>query len=103
MLRLIIELAALISGGYYLWFKHRQRVRNWTPRDDPQKWTGHGIEVSEVRPGLERLHRACLVGRRAAQGTWFRRSLVELARHAVVQLGYFQNRTTDQEAHKYGP
>lgn len=100
-LLLIPELLGLVLGASYLFYKHRQRVRDWATRDDPQKWTGHGIEVSALRPRVEQVRRDYLVAPQAARASWFHRCLVELARRAVIQLGYFQQR--DQDAHKYGP
>lgn len=102
-LPLILQLLGVALGASYLFFKHRQRVRNWAPRDDPQKWTGHGIEVSALSPRVEQVRRDYLVARQATRGIWFRRSLVELARRAVMRLGYFQHRKTAQNAHSYGP
>ncbi len=102
-LRLIIELAALISGGYYLWCKHRQRLRNWIPREDPAKWTGHGIEASELRPRLEQVRQDYLATRQATSGARFHGALLGFARRAIVQLGYFRRREPEEHAHDYGP
>ncbi len=102
-LLLVLELLALALGASYLIFKHRQRVRNWAPQDDPQKWTGHGIEVSALRPRVEQVRRDYLLARQAPRGTWFHRSLVELARRAVMRLGYFQHRETEQNVHNDSP
>ena len=100
---LILELIGLIVGASYLWFKHRQRARNWTAREDAQKWTGHGIEVGTLRPRVEQMRHDYLAERQVARGAWFHRSLLEMARRTVMQLGYFRQRETEQDPHKYGP
>jgi hypothetical protein len=99
----ILKLLALALGASYLFFRHRQRVRNWAPRNDPQEWTGHGIEVSALTPRVAQVRREYLVARQAPRGIWFHQSLVELARHAILRLGYFQHRETEQNVHNYGP
>jgi len=97
-----IELTWLVLGGSYLWYKHRQRLRNWTPRDDPRKWTGHGIDVSELKSRVEQVRRDYLASRRTVGGV-FRRSLLEWARRVVVGLGYFRHKEAEQSAHGHGP
>ena len=90
--QLIIELTALTLGGSYLWFKHGQRVRNCTPREDPEKWTGHGIEASELKTRIEQARQNYLDARQATCGILFHRYLLVLARRAVTQVGYFRYR-----------
>jgi hypothetical protein len=101
--RLIIELAVLTLGACYLYIKHRQRVRNWTPREDPEKWTGHGIEASELKPRVERVRRDPLAARQATRGICLQRYLLGFARRAVVQLGYFRHKEPEEHAHDHGP
>lgn len=103
LLLLTIELTGLILGGSYLFFKHRQRVCSWVPQDDPRKWTGHGIEVAELKPQVEQVRRDYLAARQTARGVWFHRSLLGLARCAVMQLGFFRHRDTGENARDYGP
>ncbi len=101
--QLIIELTALTLGGCYLWFKHRQRMRNWTPREEPEKWTGHGIEASELKPRIEQVRENYLAARQAAGGIWFHRYLLRLARRAVMELRYFRHREAEARSHDHGP
>ena len=99
----IVKLAGLALGSSYLFFKHRQRVLNRTPRDDLHEWMGQGIEVSALRPRVEQVRRDYLVARQPTRGIWFHRSLVELARRSVMRLGYFRHRETSQDAHSNSP
>ncbi len=101
--RLVIELSALTLGGWYLWLKHRERLRNWTPQEDPAKWTGHGIEASELKPRVEQVRRDYLGARQATRDVCFHRALFGLARRAVMQLGYFRRRESEEHARDYGP
>ena len=100
--RLIIEMTVLALGAWYLYFKHRQRVRNWTPRDDPEKWTGHGIEASALKPRLEQVRRDPVAARQATRDSYFHRNLLGFARRAVVQLGYFRHREPEEHARDNG-
>ena len=100
--RLIIELTALTSGACYLYFKHRQRVRNWAPRDDPEKWTGRGIEASKLRARVEQVRRDYMSARQAPGGLGFHRCLLGFARRVVMQLGYFRHRNPEEHAHGHG-
>ena len=90
-----IELSWLVLAAGYLWYKHRQRVRKWTLQEDPQKWTGHGIEVRTLRPRLEQVRQDYSVARQPARVAAFHRSLLELARRAVTQLRYFRRSETE--------
>jgi hypothetical protein len=92
------ELTWLALAGSYLWHKRQQRLRNWTPPEDPEKWTGHGIDVSELKSRVEDVRRDYLVSRHTA-GVAFHRSLLEWARRVVMQLGYFRHK----EADDHGP
>ncbi|MGZ4973162.1 MAG: hypothetical protein ACXWDN_10410 [Limisphaerales bacterium] len=93
---LIIELAVLTLGAWYLYFKQQQRVGNWTPREHRQKWTGHGLDASELKPRVEQVRRDPLSVRQATRGVWFRRYLLGVARRAVVELGYFRHKAPEE-------
>jgi hypothetical protein len=101
-LRLIIELTALTLGACYLYFKHRQRIRNWAPRDDPEKWPGRGIEASELKARVEQVRRDYVSARQATRGVCFHRYLLGFARWVVMQLGYFRHRNPEEHAHGHG-
>jgi hypothetical protein len=101
--RFIIELAVLALGACYLFFKHRQRVRNWAPPDDPGKWTGHGIKTSELKPRVEQVRRDPLAARQGTRRVCFHRYLLGFARRAVVRLGYFRHRESEEHARDHGP
>ena len=100
--RLIIELAALTLGAWYLYFKHRQRLHNWTPPEDPKEWAGHAIEASEIKARVEQVRRDHLAARQATKGQGFHRHLLGFARRVVMQFGYFRDREPEEHAHHHG-
>ena len=100
--RLITELTALTLGACYLYFKHQQRLDNWTPREDPNKWTGHAIEASEIKARVEQVRRDHLAAQHATKGLYFHRHLLGFARRVVMQFGYFRDREPEEHAHHHG-
>lgn len=100
----IFEVTALILGSYYLYFRHRQRAqKNWTPREDPAEWVGHGIDVSQLRPQLQQLRRAHVAARLAPGGVCFHRYLLGFARRVILQSGYFRQRQPEEHLDNPGP
>jgi hypothetical protein len=96
-LEVIIRLAAVAVLSSYLYLKHRQRVRrqwvNGYPKGyNPAEWTGKGIDVTPIKPGLEDVRRDYLAARYTASGTFFHRSLLGLARRTVAGLAFFHDR-----------
>lgn len=102
-LEVTIKLALLAVLTSYLWLKHRQRVRNWSPKCDPAQWTGQGIDVTQLKPKVETVRRDYVAARRPATGVCFHRALLTMARRAVAQLGFFQHREPQAQAPRHGP
>jgi hypothetical protein len=100
--RLLVELTALTFGFGYLYLNHRQRIRNSAPRDDPEKWTGRGIEASELKVRVKQVRQDYLSARQATRGVCFHRYLLGFARQAIIRLEYFRHRNPEEHAHGHG-
>src|SRR5262249_26484071 len=98
--RLVIELAALGLGAWYLYFKHRQRWRAWRPREDPREWTGHGIEAAGLKVRVEQVRRDYLSARQAERGGGFHRHLLRFSRRFVMRLEFFRRREREEHAYE---
>jgi hypothetical protein len=72
-------------------------------RQDPQRWTGHGFDASELTPRVAQVRRDYLAARRPAGGVGLHRSLLGLARRGVKQLGFFRQREPEEKAPDHGP
>jgi hypothetical protein len=97
-LELIIEFTLLTLGVCYLYFKQSHGVRDWTRQDNTEKWTGHSIEASKLKPRVEQVRRDPLAAQRATKGGCFHHYLLGCARRAVLQLEYFRHREPEENA-----
>jgi len=97
-LEVIIRLTVVAALASYLYAKHRQRVRGRLGRYNPAKWTGKAIDVTELKPRIEGVRRNYLAVQQPAKGLCFHRALIELARQAVAQMAYFQDRAPEHHA-----
>jgi len=99
---ILFRLTVVVVLSSYLYLKHRQRVRRRSERYKPAEWTGKPIDVTQLKPILEKLRRDYLGARQPSIGVPFHRSLLGLARRTVVQLAYFQERESHEQAHAHG-
>src|SRR5437868_14739980 len=65
-----IDLIVLALGAFYLYYKHQRRVGNWPRRRNREKWIGHGLETSQLKPRVEQVRRDPLAARQATRGVW---------------------------------
>jgi hypothetical protein len=84
---LLVALAVLAG---YLYIKHRQRKRSRQEWRAPAEWTGHGIDVNNLKPRVENLRSDRLSFRKPAREHSFRGALLNSARANVTQLAYFR-------------
>jgi hypothetical protein len=99
---IIIRLAAVAVLSGYLYNTHRQRIHSRPGRYDATEWTEKGIDVSQLKPSVEEVRRDYLAARRSAKDTFFRRSLLGLARRAVARLAYFHDREPEEHPQTHG-
>jgi hypothetical protein len=93
-----VELATIAVLAGWLVRRHRQRMRQYRPVCDPAKWTGKAIDVTKLKPTVEDLRRDYLATRHARKSVGYRKTLMGLARRAVLQLAYFRRREADEHA-----
>jgi hypothetical protein len=94
----IIAWVALVVCGFYLHLKHRKRLCNWVPRDNPEKWTGHGLDTSQLTPRVEAVRQQHTAFQQAPRNSFYHRGLLAFARRTVLQLGYFQHQEPEEHA-----
>ena len=82
----------------YARIKHRQTLQHLREPYEPADWTGKAIDVTALEPKLEGVRHDYLAARQPDRGLCFHRALVELARHAVAGLAYFQEREPEEHA-----
>jgi hypothetical protein len=100
-LEIILRLAAVCLLASYLVFKHRQRLRNLSPMEDPAKWTGKTIDVSKLIPTVDRVRNDYIAAQfQRRESLSYRRNLVTLAGRAIRQLSFFRRRHRDEDAHE---
>jgi len=91
----IFALGVVAALAGYLYFKHLPRLPDRFQRHDPAKWTGHGIDVTKLRPKVEGAHRNPLSAGPPARGVCFHRFLLDLARRGVARMTYFERKESD--------
>jgi hypothetical protein len=79
---------AALAGCFYL--KRRWTERSLFESHDPAEWTGHGIDVNNLKPRVENLRSDHLSFRKPAREHSFRGALLNSARANVTQLGFFR-------------
>ncbi len=99
---IVIGLVTVVALTLFLYLKHRQRVPAWPSRSDPAKWTGHGIDLSSLKPRLEEIRRHHLQALPPAKSQGFHRALLHLARKVVLHLAYFHDRDSQTDEHGAG-
>ena len=86
----IIRLAIVALLASYLLFSYWRRARRRVGLTNPAEWLGKGIDVTAFKPTIDEVRRT--YSRPRPTGVCLHRSLLTLARRAVVHLGYFQDR-----------
>ena len=98
---IILKLVAVCLLASYLVFKHRQRLRNWSPTKDPAKWTGKTIDATKLIPAVDRVRNDYIAAQfQHPQSLWYRRSLLALAGRAIRQFSFFRERYREEDAHE---
>ena len=92
----LVELLALASLGGYLWAKHRQRERNRPVPLDPAVWTGKPIDITPLKPSLEKVRSTYKLMGQPQKGACFHRALLALAHHSVARFTYFHDRNSEE-------
>jgi hypothetical protein len=101
VVEIIIRLVVVALLASYLFLKHRQRERNWSP-EDPAKWTGTAIDATKLIPTVKQVRHDYLAARRSPPpGIWYRRGLAALARRTVGRLAYFRDRKAEDDAQNH--
>jgi hypothetical protein len=91
---IILRLAAVCLLTSYLVFKHRQRLRNLSPMEDPVKWTGKTIDVTKLIPTVDRVRNDYIAAQfQRRESLSYRRNLIALAGRAIRQLAFFEEGT----------
>jgi hypothetical protein len=88
-----LSVSAILTG--YLVFRHWQRERQRAPESD---WTGHGIDVSSITSGVQRVRSdfaSVLLTR--PHDDCYRGGLLSSARRTVGRLAYFRRRAAQGE------
>ena len=98
-----VELATIAVLVGWLVRRHRQRMRQYWPVCDPAKWTGKAIDVTKLKPKVEDLRHDYLAMRHTRKTGGYHKTLVGLARRAVLQLAYFRRREPDEHAATHAP
>src|SRR4051794_11084796 len=95
-----IEPAAVFVLGSFLYFSYRRRVLG---RAEPDHWSpwegGKAFDATDLKKTMRQVRSDHLAARPQPKATFFHRSLVSLARRAVVHLPYFRDRVATHEQH----
>jgi hypothetical protein len=98
---IILRLAAVSLLASYLVLKHRQRLRNLSPMEDPAKWTGKTIDVSKLIPTVDRVRNDYIAAQfQRRESLSSRRNLLALAGRAIRQLAFFRGRCREDDPHE---
>lgn len=98
---IILKLAAVCLLASYLVFKHRQRLRIWSPTEDPAKWTGKTIDATKLIPAVDRVHNDYIAAQfQRPQSLAYRRTLLALAGRAIRRLPFFGERYGEEVVHE---
>ena len=98
----IMKLVVVVLLASYLLFKHRQRLRNWSPKENPNGWTGRGIDATRLKPAVDQVRHDYLAARSLSdRDSGYRRHLLSLIGRAVRRLSFFQKRKTEEDAPKH--
>lgn len=96
-LEVIARLSAVAILAVYLVFKHWQKLHRPAPREF---WTGRPLDVTQLRPRIERLRHDYLAELGFSHHTvCYRRALVIHARRALARVPYFRDRQAEPETH----
>jgi len=96
---ILLELSALVVLAVYLFFKAHQRARHRAGQFDPAQWTGKAIDVTGLRPAVEKARHEGYVSHRRTIGTCFHRALLGLMRRDVTRFAYFQHKEEAERLH----
>ena len=89
----ILRLLAVALLAGYLSVKRRQRIAHRPLREDPARWTGTTIDVTELTPKVNRVRQDHLAARPSSgQSLSYRHHLLALAGRVVGQLSFFRDR-----------
>jgi hypothetical protein len=96
--REIIELAALLVLGGFLYWRYRRRVLSQAEQDNWNSWRGsQALDATDLNKALKQVRTDHLAARPKPKATPFHRALISLARRAVVSLPYFHDRAAAKE------
>lgn len=97
---IILKVAAICFLAGYLVFKHRQRLRNWLPTEDPGEWTGKAIDATKLIPAVDRVRHDYIAAQfRRSEDLLYRGSLLALAGRAIRRLRFFRRRYDNASGH----
>lgn len=95
----MLKLAAVTFLAAYLLSKHRQRMRNRTPTEEPAPWTGQTLDATRLRPAVDRVRRDYLAHQSPRlHSLSHRTSLLALAGEAIRRLSFFRDRHPADDA-----
>lgn len=105
ILEIIVRCSALVILSGFLLYKRRQRECEWRPKpQDPAHWNGRSLDLTPVKPAVERLRQNNFVVSRSAVREGFRRQdRVAHARQVLGCLAYFCDGKTKKEAQEAPP
>ena len=92
----LFELAALAVLLGFLFIKGHQRARNQARLCDPAQWTGRAIDVTGLRPAIEKVRHKGWAAQGPTIGGCFHKALLGLIRRNLTRSGYFQDKQAEE-------